>query len=388
MVSPPRIHIWSSGIEETGGIQHYSLCSAIALAELFPDHSLTIFSKNDPKQDCLWRDRIRLRGFGSRTLPFIVAGLTAAIIETPQLILATHPHFMKALWPLIPIGIPCLSVAHGIEIWGYVSGSLGSVLRKATGVLPVSQFTAACLKKEGRLQDSRLRVVPNTFREEAFGIGPRSLELIKRYGLKPDQPILLTVGRLAATEQYKGHDQIIQALPAILKEIPELRYIIGGRGDDESRLRKLAKENGVGKEVIFAGFIPESELADHYRLADLYVMPSTGEGFGIVYLESLACGRPCLVGNLDASSEAIDGGRLGIVVNPRDPQAIAEAVLRFFSRQHDQPWLHEPEALRREVVRLYGKEAFKQYLALALRDLLGAEKGKLKAEIGKLKLGS
>jgi glycosyltransferase involved in cell wall biosynthesis len=370
MSAQPCIHLWCSGIEETGGIQHYSQCAALALAELFPDHSLTIFSKNDTQQDHVWRDRIRLRGFGSRTWPFVGAGLRAAVAERPRLILSTHPHFTKALWPLILIGTPCLSVAHGIETWGHLSGGLGSALRKATGVLPVSQFTADCLKKEGQLQEARLRVVPNTFREEAFETGTRSPSLMLRYGLKPDQPILLTVGRLATTEQYKGQDQIIQAMPAILAEMPDLRYLIGGRGDDESRLRKLAKEKGVEKEVIFAGFIPESELADHYRLADLYVMPSTGEGFGIVYLESLACGRPCLVGNQDASPEAIDGGRLGMVVNPRDPQAIAEAILRFFRRQHDQPWLHEPETLRREVVRLFGKEAFKQHLSLALKELL------------------
>jgi glycosyltransferase involved in cell wall biosynthesis len=127
---------------------------------------------------------------------------------------------------------------------------------------------------------------------------------------------------------------------------------------------------GLAQHVIFTGFIPESELADHYRLTDLYVMPSTGEGFGIVYLESLACGRPCLVGDQDASPEAIDGGRLGFVVPPRDSDRIAEAILSFFKRTHKQPWLHEPEALHREVIKLYGQAAFRSYLQTALKKLL------------------
>ncbi len=132
----------------------------------------------------------------------------------------------------------------------------------------------------------------------------------------------------------------------------------------------MTAELGLEKHVIFTGFIPEAELADYYRLADLYVMPSTGEGFGIVYLESLACGRPCVVGDQDASPEAIDHGRLGFIVPPRDAGRIAEAILKFFRKDHEQPWLHEPETLHREVVKLYGHEAFKAHLQRALAELL------------------
>jgi glycosyltransferase involved in cell wall biosynthesis len=192
---------------------------------------------------------------------------------------------------------------------------------------------------------------------------------MRRYGLRAGQPVILTVGRLSAAERYKGHDQVLRALPAMLKELPDLRYLIAGRGDDEARLRALAAELGVTEHVTFTGFVSANELADHYRLCDLYVMPSTGEGFGIVYLEALACGRPCLVGGEDASPEAIDGGRLGFVVPPRDPSAIAAAVLEFFRRTHDRPWLNEPETLRQEVVRLYGFAAFQRSLAQALATL-------------------
>ena len=163
---------------------------------------------------------------------------------------------------------------------------------------------------------------------------------------------------------------MLLAMPSLVRELTDLHYIIGGRGDDEPRLRQLCIELGLEKHVTFTGFIPEAELADHYRLADFYVMPSSGEGFGIVYLESLACGRPCLVGDVDASPEAIDHGRLGFIVPPRDPAQIAAAILSFFRRQHDKPWLHEPETLHREVVKLYGQQAFKKSLEYALSRLV------------------
>lgn len=365
------VHLWVSGAEETGGIQHYSLCCVQALRELFPQARLRIFGKNDMRHD----PASGVHGFGRksgvmRTLAFASSGLAWAVRERPDFILSTHPHFMKALAPLRHLGLPCLTAAHGIETWGCMGGRFGRVLRQAAGILPVSTFTRDVIHREAGVPLSRMCVVPDTFREECFSPGPKPDYLLSRYGLKPDQPVLLTVGRLSATERYKGQDQILLALPQLVRALPGLRYVIGGRGEDEARLRKLAADLSMQEHVTFTGFISESELADHYRLADLYVMPSTGEGFGIVYLESLACGRPCLVGNLDASPEAIDHGRLGLVVPPRDPVAIADAILKFFRREHDMPWLHEPENLHREVLALYGQQSFKRHLKHALEELL------------------
>lgn len=345
-----------------------------ALLELYPNHRIRVFAKNDRVPLPGLSPRVQHHVFGRwssqlRTVIYAASGLAHALWERPAFILTTHPHFMKAL-RLLGKRNPTFASAHGIEIWGHLEGALGTSLRQATGLLPVSQFTSEVLQKEGGIPASRIRVVPNTFREDLFTPGPKSGDLLKRYGLKPDQPVLLTVARLAASERYKGQDQILQALPRLLQELPDLRYLIGGRGDDEARLRQMAIDLGVAHSVIFTGFIPEAELADHYRLADLYVMPSTGEGFGIVYLESLACGRPCLAGNLDASSEALDGGRLGFVIDPKDPQAIANAIMRFYHREHNQPWLHEPEALHEQAVKLFGKAAFEKSLACALKELV------------------
>ncbi len=378
MASPdlPRpIHLWVPDLQGAGGIQHYSVCMVRAMRELFPQTRIEVLCKNDCGSEAS-NDRVRIRPFGHwpeklRTAAYSSKGLWLAATQHPAFILATHPNFAPAIqYAGRLFGIPYLAAAHGIETWGHLHGRFRAALAGAAGLLPVSRFTRRILMEEGRLDPARMAVVPDTFREDAFAPGPKPAFLLERHGLRPDQPVLLTVGRLAASEAYKGHDKVIAALPAIRAVLPEVRYIIAGTGNDKARLRKCAADHGQTDAVIFAGFVPDQELAGYYRLCDAFVMPSTGEGFGIVYLEALASGKPCIVGNCDASPEAIGDGRLGFIVDPRSPAEIADAVVRLLSRQHDKPWLHDSETLRREVIRLYGFEAFKRSLDEALTKLL------------------
>ena len=91
----------------------------------------------------------------------------------------------------------------------------------------------------------------------------------------------------------------------------------------EAKARRL----GVADRVVFAGYIPDREKADHYRLADAFVMPGRGEGFGIVYLEAMACGIPVVASSADASQEAVRSGELGVVVDPDDIDSVKRGIL-------------------------------------------------------------
>jgi len=372
----PSFHVWVPGISETGGIQHYSHCLVQALASEHPCAAIRVFSKNDLNGHRRDVSGVILHAFGRvpahlRTLVFAAVCLWWRWRERPTVCILTHPHFAKVFsLPWLRADMPILAVAHGIEVWGHLPGRLLAGLQACAGVLPVSEFTRATMLREGGLSANRVIVVPDTFREQAFAPGPKPAALLARHSLRADQPVLLTVGRLAASEAYKGHDQVIAALPAIRATNPEVRYVIVGTGDDQARLQACAEQHGQTDAVIFAGFIPEHELADYYRLCDAFVMPSTGEGFGIVYLEALASGKPCIVGNQDASPEAIGDGRWGFAINPRSPAAIAEAVIKLITRAHDKPWLHEPDTLRQEVIERYGFAAFKRSLLSALHRLV------------------
>ena len=101
---------------------------------------------------------------------------------------------------------------------------------------------------------------------------------------------MLTLARLSAAERYKGIDELLELMPRLLRDIPSLTYVIAGDGDDRPRLEEKARALGVGSRVVFTGYVPESEKADHFRLADTFAMTGRGEGFGIVYLEALASG--------------------------------------------------------------------------------------------------
>jgi len=109
--------------------------------------------------------------------------------------------------------------------------------------------------------------------------------------------------------------------------------MIVGDGPDRARLEQKAQLLNIADRVIFAGRISEEEKADHYRLADIYVMPSSGEGFGIVYLEAMACGIPVIGSKIDGSRDALRNGRLGILVNPTDGAELCEAILRTLAEK-------------------------------------------------------
>jgi phosphatidylinositol alpha-1,6-mannosyltransferase len=153
-------------------------------------------------------------------------------------------------------------------------------------------------------------------------VRPKRKELVERYQLEGKR-VLLTVGRLAAEERYKGFDEILE----ILEHLPEdVVYIIAGGGNDFPRLQRKAVDCGVANRVVFTGLFPEEEKPDLYALADVYVMPSRGEGFGYVFLEALASGVPVIGSKLDGGREALLNGALGLLVDSSNPAEIEQAI--------------------------------------------------------------
>jgi glycosyltransferase involved in cell wall biosynthesis len=194
------------------------------------------------------------------------------------------------------------------------------------GFIAVSAFTRERFLAWTGLPAERGQVLPNCIQAEAYGPGPRQRDLIERYGLE-GRRVLLTLGRLSAEERYKGVDEVLEVLPDLAAKSPDLSYLIVGDGTDRGRLMEKARELGVGGRVVFAGRIAEQEKADHYRLADAFVMPGFGEGFGIVYLEAMACGVPVVASKADASREAVRDGALGVVVDPTDRDELKAGIL-------------------------------------------------------------
>jgi phosphatidylinositol alpha-1,6-mannosyltransferase len=154
--------------------------------------------------------------------------------------------------------------------------------------------------------------------------------------------VLLTIGRLV---ERKGVDLVIEALPPLLADHPDLAYLVVGSGPREAALRRRARELGLGDRVVFAGAVPDAELPRIYNLARVFVMPSrfirrkaTIEGFGLVYLEAGASGLPVIAGTAGGATDVVRDGENGLLVDPESPAAIGAAIRRL---------LEHPEEARR-----------------------------------------
>jgi glycosyltransferase involved in cell wall biosynthesis len=173
----------------------------------------------------------------------------------------------------------------------------------------------------------------------------------------------MTLGRLVSEERYKGFDEVVKCLPGLISKIPDLVYLIGGAGSDMNRLQQEVVKLGLEKHVIFTGFIPEQEKVDHYRLADLYIMPSRGEGFGFVLLEAMACGVPTIGSILDGGREALRDGLLGTLVDPGNQQQIETAILQKLADKKR----YVPQGLEYFNIRSFRQRAH-EFLDRALKE--------------------
>jgi phosphatidyl-myo-inositol dimannoside synthase len=227
---------------------------------------------------------------------------------------------------------PLLLVIHGIDAWQPTGRrAVDMFVRGIDAFVAVSDFTRHRFSAWSGVPVEKGIVVPNCIERERYGPGPRNEALLERYGLH-GQTVIMTLGRMSSLERYKGFDEVLDVLPALAREIPDLAYLVVGDGDDRKRLERKAHNIGMGDRVRFAGYIPEEEKADHYRLADAFVMPGSGEGFGIVYLEALACGVPVVASSRDASQEAVLGGELGAVVDPRNREELLSGIRGALAR--------------------------------------------------------
>jgi glycosyltransferase involved in cell wall biosynthesis len=382
-----NVHVWAPDLFSTGGIQAFSRHFIAALNGIARSDEIRVLLKNDlPRVVQRRGDFDRAMTFGHwpsilRTTRFTSECAARGWHERPRFIASLHLNFGPVAQLLKElIKVPYVVVAHGIDTWRLQEGARTKALHKADLVLAVSHYTRDWLVQKLGLDAERVQILPNTFLPQRFSIGGKSPKLLQRYGLTPRTRVILTVCRLAGAERYKGYDQMIRALPQILQHVPDTRYLLVGTGPDRLRIEKLVAELNLRDAVIFGGHVSDDELAEHYNLCDLFAMPSKAEGFGIVYLEALACGKPVLAGNRDGSRDALANGDLGLLVDPDDTAEIALETIRVLQRQHTHPKLFHPELLRESAKELFGFDVFKRKLKEKLGRFMENDGGQRTAD--------
>ena len=262
-------------------------------------------------------------------------------------------------------GAKMISQLHGTEIWGEVSPKFINALDRSDLVLCVSRDTQERYRTLSKTPEDKSFLLPNTV-GDVFRPADRHAARAK-FGLE-DEFAILTVGRIDPKKNgYKGHDRIIRALPKLRQQDRVIVYLIAGEGDDRARLERLASELGVEDQVRFLGKVPFEDLPDAYRAADLFALPSTGEGFGIVYIEAMACGTPAIGLSMGGATEALEG--LGTAVSPDTfPNVLEQEVERVANlSQNDR--LRLAEATQDK----FGKATYQARVSEALGQVLNEQ---------------
>jgi phosphatidyl-myo-inositol dimannoside synthase len=295
-------------------------------------------------------------------LQLVTSLLTCLLLRRPQRVFCGHINLVPLISLLCrPLGIPYTVLTYGKEVWETLPPNQQKALMKADRIWTISRYSRDRLTAANHIDPRQVQILPCVVDENIFTPGIKSPKLLEKYGLA-NVKVLMTVARLWSGDIYKGVDVTIRALPKIVTVFPEVKYLVIGRGDDLPRLIQLTKDLEVSDRVVFAGFVPNEELVEHYRIADAYIMPSQ-EGFGIVYLEAMACGIPVLSGDDDGSADPLQNGLLGWRVPHRDPTAVADACLEILQqrdRRCDGQWLRE------QTLAKFGREALVKQLKILL----------------------
>jgi phosphatidyl-myo-inositol dimannoside synthase len=212
--------------------------------------------------------------------------------------------------------------AYGIDVSRSLSKLERQALKQTDVVLAISEYTKREVAKHQAIPANRITIFPCTL-DPYWDISP--YEPAKQQEL----PVILTVARLTKEDSYKGIDNVIRSLPTIVREAGPVEYRVVGSGDDLPRLRNLASEVGVAKYVNFVGSVADEELRKHYERCSLFVMPSNNEGFGIVFLEAMAYGKPVIGGAHGGTPTVVKDGETGFLVENDDLEEIARSITRL-----------------------------------------------------------
>ena len=352
-----------------GGIQTYSQALVWSLDELgkrfgWRIHVLALLDRDGPgsaAQNGL--SQVEYVGFSGDKFRFGMAAIQAA--RGADFVLLAHSNFAPLLhfirW--VAPHSACRVSVHGIDVWKPLGRVTRSALSWAGEVWPVSDFTRQeMVRHNPSLRALRFSYLPNT-------LGPsyppaQAAKTRSELGLPPG-PLLLCVSRMSAAEPYKNVEWLIRSMTAVRQQLPAATLVIVGPGDDRARLERLVAELQLSDRVRFAGRVADDLLQSYFAACDLFVLPSTGEGFGIVYLEAMYHAKACVGAAAGGVPEVIEDGVTGLLVNAEEKGQLPAAIVRLL--QDDALRSAMGQAGKKRLEKEFSVESFRARLEALLR---------------------
>ena len=353
----------------TGGIEKVCRVAGKALNEIqvAEGGKFRVMSMYESSQDAAGNKYFpaeKFKGFNKRKSRFIFAAIKAGMYS--DVIILSHINLLLAGWLIKKIrpSKKLILLAHGIEVWEPFSAWKKIMLNTCNEIISVSNFTSASVQEQLKNTQIKFSVVNNCL--DPFLPPPTAAKknpaLLKKYSIGANDPVLLTLTRLSATERVKGYHTVMGIVAQLKKKYPSIRYLLAGKADAAERkfLEQLICTLHLEENVILTGYVADDELAEYFQLADLYVMPSKKEGFGIIFIEAMFYGLPVIAGNKDGSADALLNGELGLLVNPDDVDEIKNAIEKMLGNSaHHKP---DPQKLMQHFSFETYKENFKKAL--------------------------
>lgn len=284
------------------------------------------------KRFCHWGNAACLPQLVWQALPYDVVHLHYPFFggEVPI-------YFFKKLWPKKKLVITYHMDVVGRGFLGkFFSWHAKHILPKVIAVADKVLVSSLDYARTSLIADL-VEKNPEKFVEIPFGANtkifyPREkkIELLKKYGWKTEETILLFVAALDRAHYFKGLDHLL----ATMQNLPtSTKLLVVGRGDLKEYYQTQARELGVAQRVIFVGYINDFDLGDYYNLADIFVLPSVdrSEAFGLVYVEAMACAKPVVAVNLPGVRTVVDDGRTGFLIEPNNLEQLGQRLLELIN---------------------------------------------------------
>ncbi len=269
-------------------------------------------------------------GFAANKSSFVLNAVMNG--RSAEVVVISHINLLMVGWLIKKIN-PSAKIflfAHGIEIWGKLSLVKKKMLPACDKILCVSNFTANKIRAGHNLPTTEINVLNNCI--DPFlplpNIDDMGQKLKEKYKIGSADIMLMTLTRQSYADRYKGYDVVLKAMVGLVKKNKQIKYLLAGgcTTDEKVFIDQLVQEYDIAENVILAGYLPEEDLTAYYSMADIYVMPSTNEGFGNVFIEAMYYSVPVIAGNKDGSTDALLNGRLGLLIEPNSPTAVADAI--------------------------------------------------------------